>query len=119
MDRAKERKERRTRVRSRVRRKIRGTEQRPRLAVFKSLNHIYAQAIDDVNGVTLAAASSRDKELSDKGANVENAKKVGELVGKRLKKKGIEEVVFDRSGYIYHGRVKALAEAAREQGLKF
>lgn len=103
----------------RVRNKISGTPQRPRLNVYRSTNHIYAQVIDDVNAVTLAQASSLDKEFTGNGGNVEGAKKVGELVAKRAMDKGITEVVFDRGGYLYHGRVKELADAAREVGLKF
>ncbi len=94
----------------------------PRLSVFRSLQQIYAQLIDDAKGVTLASASSLDKELKDKtkkGGNIEAAKAVGTLIATRAKKAGIEQVVFDRGGYIYHGRVKALADAAREAGLKF
>ena len=104
----------------RVRSKISGTPQRPRLSVYKSNSNIYAQLIDDVNGVTLASANSLQKEVADsEKANVETAKKVGEAIGKRALEAGIEEVVFDRNGYLYHGKVKALAEAAREAGLKF
>ena len=103
----------------RVRNKISGTPQRPRLNVYRSTNHIYAQVIDDVNAVTLAQASSLDKEFSGNGGNIEGAKKVGELVAKRAIDKGITEVVFDRGGYLYHGRIKELADAAREVGLKF
>ena len=106
----------------RLRKNINGTAERPRLNVFRSLNNIYAQVIDDVNGVTLVAASSLDKELKDQnvtGGNAEGAKLVGALVAKRAVEKGITTVVFDRGGYIYHGRVAALAEAAREAGLKF
>ena len=106
----------------RVRGKISGTPERPRLNVFRSNTNIYAQVIDDVNGVTLVAASSLDKELKDQnvtGGNAEGAKLVGALVAKRAVEKGITTVVFDRGGYIYHGRVAALAEAAREAGLKF
>ncbi|MEK3789452.1 MULTISPECIES: 50S ribosomal protein L18 [Paenibacillus] len=106
----------------RVRKKIQGTAQRPRLNVFRSEKHIYAQLIDDVAGVTLAAASTMDKELSKdiaNGASVESARKVGELVAKRGKEKGVTAVVFDRGGYLYHGRIQALAEAARETGLEF
>ena len=104
----------------RVRAKISGTPQRPRLSVYKSNKNIYAQVIDDVNGVTLASANSLQKEVSEsEHANIETAKKVGEAVGKRAVEAGIEEVVFDRNGYLYHGIVKALAEAAREAGLKF
>ena len=102
----------------RVRKKISGTPERPRLNVFRSNTHIYAQVIDDVYGVTLASASSLDMKLEN-GGNVEAATKVGEEVAKRALAKNIETVVFDRGGYIYHGRVKALAEAAREAGLKF
>ncbi|UOY91494.1 50S ribosomal protein L18 [Ectobacillus sp. JY-23] len=105
---------------ARVRAKLTGTAQRPRLNVFRSNQHIYAQVIDDVNGVTLASASTLDKELSLEGTgNAAAATKVGELVAKRAVEKGIKEVVFDRGGYLYHGRVKALAEAAREAGLQF
>lgn len=103
----------------RVRKKIFGTVERPRLSVFKSEKNIYAQLIDDVNGVTLVAASSLDKDFSAKGGNKEGAKLVGELVAKKAIAKGINEVVFDRGGYIYHGRIKELAEAAREAGLQF
>ena len=103
----------------RVRNKISGTPQRPRLNVYRSTTHIYAQVIDDVNAVTLAQASSLDKEFSGNGGNIEGAKKVGELVAKRAMDKGITEVVFDRGGYLYHGRIKELADAAREVGLKF
>jgi len=105
----------------RVRKKISGTTQRPRLSVFRSAKHIYAQLIDDVQGVTIAAASTQDKEVSDigNGGNVEAARKIGELIANRAKAKGVEEVVFDRGGYLYHGRIQALADAAREAGLKF
>ena len=104
---------------NRVRGKISGTAERPRLCVFRSENHIYAQIIDDVAGNTLVSASSVEKDFEGKGGNVEAAKKVGALIADRALKKGLEEVVFDRGGYIYHGRVKALAEGAREGGLKF
>ena len=103
----------------RVRGKIQGTAQRPRLNVFRSTNNIYAQLIDDVKGVTPAAASTLDKEFNGNGGNKEAARKVGELIAKRAAAKGITEVVFDRGGYIFHGRVKELAEGAREGGLKF
>ncbi|WP_195576697.1 50S ribosomal protein L18 [Paenibacillus sp. 1001270B_150601_E10] len=107
----------------RVRKKIEGTTARPRLNVFRSSKHIYAQVIDDANGVTLAAASTMDKELREQvgsnGGNTEAARKVGELVAKRAKDAGISVVVFDRGGYLYHGRIQALAEAAREAGLEF
>ena len=105
---------------ARVRSKLSGTEARPRLNVFRSNKHIYAQLIDDVNGVTIASASSLDKELNlESTGNFEAAVKIGELVAKRAVEKGIKSVVFDRGGYLYHGRVKALADAARENGLEF
>ena len=103
----------------RVRNKINGTADCPRLNVFRSSKHIYAQVIDDVNGVTLAAASSNEKDFGISGGNKEGAHKVGKLIAERAAEKGITEVVFDRGGYIYHGRVKELAEGAREGGLKF
>ena len=103
----------------RVRGKISGTPERPRLSVFRSEKNIYAQIIDDVNGNTLAAASSVEKNFEGAGSNKEAAAKVGKLVAERAVAKGIEEVVFDRGGYIYHGRVQALADGAREGGLKF
>lgn len=103
----------------RVRAKISGTPACPRLDVFRSAKHIYAQIIDDENGVTLAAASSLDKGFEGSGGNKEGARKVGAAIAKRAADKGITEVVFDRGGYIYHGRVKELAEGAREGGLKF
>lgn len=103
----------------RVRGKIQGIAVRPRLNVFRSTNNIYAQLIDDVAGVTLAAASTLDKELNGYGGNKEAAKKVGKLIAERAAQKNITEVVFDRGGYIFHGRVKELAEGAREGGLKF
>ena len=104
---------------ARVRSKISGTPERPRLNVFRSAKHIYAQVIDDVNGVTLCSASSMDKGFDGNGGNVEGAKKVGAEVAKRAQDKGITEVVFDRGGFLYHGRVKELADGAREGGLKF
>ena len=103
----------------RVRGKISGTPERPRLNVFRSNANIYAQIIDDVNGVTLVSANTLEKEFEGATGNIESAKKVGALVAERAKAKGIEEVVFDRGGYIFHGRVAALAEGAREAGLKF
>lgn len=103
----------------RVRMKVSGTPETPRLDVFRSNSHIYAQLIDDVNRVTLAAASSVEKDFEGSGSNIEGAAKVGKLIAERAKAKGIEDVVFDRGGYIYHGRVKALAEGAREGGLNF
>ena len=104
---------------ARVRKKITGTPERPRLSVYKSLTGIYAQIIDDVNGKTLVAASTLDKEVKTKASNIEAAKEVGALVAKRATKAGIKTIVFDRGGYQYHGKVKALAEAAREGGLEF
>lgn len=103
----------------RVRAKISGTPECPRLDVFRSAKHIYAQIIDDVNGVTLCAASSLEKDFDVAGGNKEAAKQVGVAIAKRAADKGVSQVVFDRGGYIYHGRVKELAEAAREGGLKF
>ena len=103
----------------RSRRYITGTAERPRLNVYRSLSNIYAQIIDDINGVTLVSASSLDKEIDSYGGNKEAAKKVGQLIAKRALEKKIENVVFDRGGYIFHGRVKALADAAREGGLEF
>ena len=103
----------------RVRASISGTPETPRLNVFRSSKHIYAQLIDDVHGVTLAAAGSNEKDFGKCTGNAEEAKKVGEMIAQRAKDKGIEKIVFDRGGYLYHGRVKALADAAREGGLKF
>ena len=103
----------------RMRQQIVGTAERPRLNVFRSLNHIYAQIIDDEKGVTMAAASSLDKEIQGYGGNADAAREVGKLVAKAALDKGIKTVVFDRGGYIYHGRVAALAEGAREGGLEF
>jgi large subunit ribosomal protein L18 len=110
----------RARRHRRVRKKVRGTAERPRLAVFRSNNHIYAQVIDDVTGRTLAAASTSDASLKDAtGGNVDAAAKVGSLVAERAKAAGIDRVVFDRGGFRYHGRVAALADAARQGGLEF
>ncbi|MBE6783399.1 MAG: 50S ribosomal protein L18 [Ruminococcaceae bacterium] len=103
----------------RVRGKINGTAERPRLNVFRSLQNIYAQLIDDVNGVTLVSASSVEKDFEEYGGNKSAARKVGEILAKRAIEKDITDVVFDRGGYIYHGRVQELAEGAREGGLKF
>ena len=112
--------QRRERIRNGIRRKIRGTADRPRLAIFRSNKEIYAQVIDDVNGVTLAGASSLIKDIkSSEGNKSEKSKLVGEAIAKRAKEKGVETVVFDRGGYKYHGRIKALAEAARSGGLNF
>jgi large subunit ribosomal protein L18 len=128
----------RVRVHSRIRQRVRGTEERPRLAVFRSLSHIYAQVIDDRKGHTLAAASSGEKKSDEKktdekktekasaekgktpsGGNVAGAEQVGKLIAERAKAQGVTKVVFDRGGYLYHGRVKALADAARKAGLEF
>ena len=109
----------RTRRHARVRKKISGTKECPRLNVYRSLKHIYAQIIDDTCGKTLVSCASNEKDFAMYGGNKEAAKKVGEAVAKRAIEKGITEVVFDRGGYIYHGRVKELAEGAREGGLKF
>ena len=112
----------RSRIRARIRKKISGTPARPRLAVFRSQSHIYAQLVNDDAGQTLCAASSLDKELQatqKRGANLAAAKAVGKLIADRAKEKGVTAVVFDRGGFQYHGRIKALADAAREAGLKF
>ena len=104
----------------RVRKTVSGTPERPRLCVYRSNSHIYAQVIDDTTGTTLAAASSLDKDVkTENGSNIEAAKEVGKLIAQRAQDKKITEVVFDRGGYVYHGRVAALAEAAREAGLQF
>ncbi len=112
-------KEQRRRRRRRIRKKIWGLPDRPRLSVFRSNKHIYAQVIDDVNEVTLVAASSLDAEVDDELTGTDQAASVGELIAERAREAGIEQVVFDRSGYKYHGRVRTLAEAAREKGLDF
>ena len=104
---------------TRVRGKISGTAERPRLNVFRSINHIYAQVIDDVKGVTLVAASTMDKDFDGYGGNKESAKKVGLRIAQKAAEMGITEVVFDRGGYLYHGRIQELADGAREGGLKF
>jgi large subunit ribosomal protein L18 len=110
----------RVRIHTRIRHKLRGSGERPRLAVFRSLKHIYAQVIDDRAGRTLVAASSGEKNSSvGSGGNLAGAKEIGKLIAERAKSKGISKVVFDRGGYLYHGRVKALADAAREAGLEF
>jgi large subunit ribosomal protein L18 len=112
----------RLRIHERIRKALSGTESRPRLCVFRSNKHIYAQVIDDAKGSTVAAASSADPDTKGSvknGGNIDAAKAVGKMVAKRAMDKGVQAVVFDRGGYIYHGRVKALAEAAREAGLKF
>ena len=109
----------RLRVHKRIRRRLMGTEERPRLAVYRSLAHIYAQVIDDRAGRTIVSASSNEKSASVDGGNVAGAKEIGRLVAERAKEKGVSKVVFDRGGYLYHGRIKALADAAREAGLEF
>ena len=112
----------RIRIHERIRKRLSGSPVRPRLAVFRSNKHIYAQVIDDSNGTTVTAASTLDvdaKQDLKRGSNIAAAKAVGKLVAERARAKGVEAVLFDRGGYIYHGRVKALAEAAREAGLKF
>ena len=110
----------RVRIHKRTRLKLRGSQERPRLAVFRSLKHIYAQVIDDRQGRTLVAASSGEKKAGvSTGGNLSGAKEIGKLIAERAKSKGISKVVFDRGGYLYHGRVKALADAARAAGLEF
>ncbi len=111
----------RQRVHTRIREKMSGTPERPRLNVYRSLNHIYTQLIDDVNGVTIASASTMGKKTEDKkvGGNVAAAREVGKQIAERAQEKGIKKIVFDRGGYLYHGRIKALADAAREAGLEF
>ncbi|UGU14568.1 50S ribosomal protein L18 [Sinomicrobium kalidii] len=112
--------ERRQRIKNRIRKVISGTAEKPRLAVFRSNKEIYAQLVDDVKGVTLVAASSRDKEIAgSKGTKIEVSALVGKAIAEKALKAGIETVSFDRGGYLYHGRVKSLAEGAREAGLKF
>ena len=113
--------ERRSRIKMRVRKEVYGTKDKPRLSVFRSNKQIYVQFIDDAEGKTLLAVSSRMKEIADKAGitKIEQAKMVGKLAAEKSKESGITSVVFDRNGYLYHGRVKALAEAAREGGLKF
>ena len=111
---------RRQKIRYRIRRKIAGTEQKPRFSVFRSNTDIYVQLIDDVSGKTLAAASSKDKEIAaQKGTKIEKSKLVGAAVARKAAELGIKDVVFDRSGYLYHGRVKSVADGAREGGLQF
>ena len=107
-------------VHQRIRAKVEGDSQRPRLAVYRSLKHIYAQLVDDVTGTTVAAAATTEDSFRGRsGGNVAAAKEIGRVIAERAKEKGIKTVVFDRGGYIYHGRVKSLAEAAREGGLEF
>jgi large subunit ribosomal protein L18 len=109
----------RVRVHTRIRHKVKGSEERPRLAIFRSLKHIYAQVIDDKKGHTVAAASSGEKKGAGNGGNVAGAKEIGKLIAERAQANGVKKVVFDRGGYLYHGRIKALADAAREAGLEF
>lgn len=105
-------------VHSRIRRKVKGSAERPRLAIFRSVNHIYAQVIDDENGTTLASASTTEKDLKGStGGNIEAAQRIGKTIAERALSSGISQVVYDRGGYVYHGRVKALFEATREAGL--
>jgi large subunit ribosomal protein L18 len=117
--------DRRYRIKLRIRKRVEGTAERPRLSVFRSVAHIYAQAIDDAAGTTLAAASSGEPSLraafsaGAKGGNLKGAEAVGKAIAERLQAKGIKQVVYDRSGFLYHGRVRALAEAARKAGLEF
>ena len=107
-------------IHKRIRVKIKGTAERPRLAVFRSIKHIYAQVVDDSQGVTVAAASTAEPAFKGRGGgNLSAAKEIGKLIADRAKEKGVIDVIFDRGGYIYHGRVKGFAEAAREAGLKF
>jgi large subunit ribosomal protein L18 len=111
---------RRKRIKMRIRKVVKGTTEKPRLTIFRSNKQIYAQVVDDLAGKTLAYASSRNKELTDqKVTKIEQAKLVGKMIAERCIEAGINDVVFDRNGYLYHGRVKSLAEAAREGGLKF
>lgn len=113
------RKDRRLRIKRRIRKVVTGTAEQPRLSVFRSNKEIYAQIINDVTGTTLVAASSRDKDVKAKGTKIEVASIVGKALAEKAIKAGIETIVFDRNGYLYHGRVKALADGAREGGLKF
>lgn len=110
---------RRVRRKQGVRKEILGVPDRPRLSVFRSLNHVYAQVIDDLSGKTVASASTRDKGFADKGSKMTEATAVGKLLAQRAKEHGVSKVVFDRNGYLYHGRIKALADGAREGGLQF
>jgi len=109
----------RQKIKSRIRGKVSGTAERPRLSIFRSNKETYVQLIDDTNGVTLAAASTRDKDFTRNGTKTEQGKSVGTMIAQKAAAKGITDVVFDRNGYLYHGRVKAVAEGAREGGLKF
>lgn len=109
----------RKRVHTRIRERMMGTSERPRLNIYRSLNHIYAQVIDDASGVTIASASTVAGKKAKSGGNLGSAKEVGKLIAQKAQEKGVKKVVFDRGGYIYHGRIKALADAAREAGLEF
>jgi len=110
----------RRRIHERMRQRLQGSAERPRLNIYRSLNHIYAQVIDDATGKTVASASTTGKKSGKKtGGNVASAKEIGKTIAQRAKEKGIKKVVFDRGGYLYHGRIKALADAAREAGLEF
>ena len=114
-----EKKQIRSRIHKRIRRKVSGSAERPRLAVYRSVAHIYAQVIDDTQGATLVSASSVDKSAKTNGGNLAAAKSIGKRIAEKAKEKGIKSVVFDRGGFQYHGRIKALADAAREAGLEF
>jgi large subunit ribosomal protein L18 len=121
----KTREDRRDRIKFRIRKRVRGTEERPRLSVFRSVSHTYVQVIDDMNGRTIASASTVEPAVKGalaaeaKGGNVAGAKAIGKAIAERLIEKGVKRVVFDRNGFLYHGRVKAIADAAREAGLEF
>jgi len=121
--RIKTKEDRRDRIKYRIRRRVRGTEERPRLTVFRSVAHIYVQVVDDATGRTIASASTVEpavrSSLVKKGGNIEGAKAIGKTIAERLMGQGVKRVVFDRNGFLYHGRVKAVAEAAREAGLEF
>ena len=123
--RIKTKEDRRDRIKFRIRKRMTGTAQKPRLSVFRSVSHIYVQVIDDMNGQTIAAASTVDPQVKGKmpkgvaGGNIKGAELIGATIAERLKEKGITKVVFDRNGFLYHGRVKAVADAAREAGLEF
>jgi large subunit ribosomal protein L18 len=123
--RIKTREDRRDRIKFRIRKRVRGTEQRPRLTVFRSVTHMYVQVVDDMSGKTIASASTVEPAVKGalpknaKGGNIEGAKAIGRTIAERLKEKGVTRVVFDRNGFLYHGRVKAVADAAREAGLEF
>ena len=123
--RIKTREDRRDRIKYRIRKRVRGSQERPRLTVFRSVTHMYVQVVDDMSGTTIASASTLEPNVkgalatSAKGGNVEGAKAIGKTIAERLLEKGVKRVVFDRNGFLYHGRVKAVAEAAREAGLEF